>query len=241
MTQFFAKKGNSRELVRTIRRHEVGAPKKATLEEIRPFLHTHANVIKYNEIHHVMQQFNDGNGIYIRGAGAGNIIRRNYIHDLLAPTVMQSSIRTDGGQRDTLITENLVYRCVAQGMQIKLNNKAINNIIADIRPAPTRVRSALPCFSNSMKGHSPEEPTCATFSSTLARKSSSIRKQGTSAPLWEHLPKMPTPTTTSTSVPATPPSEKLFWRRSKEQGWTRTALPKTHSSLTPQTVIFGPR
>ena len=101
MTQFFAKKGNSRELVRTIRRHEVGSPKKATLEEIRPFLHTHDNVIEYNEIHHVMQQLNDGNGIYIRGAGAGNIIRRNYIHDLLAPTVMQSSIRTDGGQRDT--------------------------------------------------------------------------------------------------------------------------------------------
>ncbi len=54
-------------------------------------------------------QLNDGNGIYIRGAGAGNVIRRNYIHDLLASTVMQSSIRTDGGQRDTLITENLRF------------------------------------------------------------------------------------------------------------------------------------
>ena len=134
MTQFFAKKENSRELVRTIRRHETGPTKKATLEQIRPFLHTHDNLIEHNEIHHVMQQLNDGNGIYIRGAGAGNIIRRNYIHDLLTPTVMQSSIRTDGGQRDTLITENLIYRCIAQGMHIKLNNRAINNIIADIRP-----------------------------------------------------------------------------------------------------------
>ncbi len=152
MTQFFAKKGNSRELVRTIRRHEVGSPKKATLEEIRPFLHTHDNVIEYNEIHHVMQQLNDGNGIYIRGAGAGNIIRRNYIHDLLAPTVMQSSIRTDGGQRDTLITENLVYRCVAQGMQIKLNNKAINNIIADIRPGTHKGEERTPMFLKLYEG-----------------------------------------------------------------------------------------
>ena len=47
---------------------------------------------------------------------------------------MQSSIRTDGGQRDTLITENVIFRCVSQGMQIKLNNRAINNVIADIRP-----------------------------------------------------------------------------------------------------------
>ncbi|MDB2673517.1 right-handed parallel beta-helix repeat-containing protein [Akkermansiaceae bacterium] len=152
MTQFFAKKGNSRELVRTIRRHEVGPPKKKTLEEIRPFLHTHDNLIEYNEIHHVMQQLNDGNGIYIRGAGAGNIICRNYIHDLLAPTVMQSSIRTDGGQRDTLITENLIYRCIAQGMQIKLNNRAINNVIADIRPGTHKGEKRTPMFLKLYEG-----------------------------------------------------------------------------------------
>lgn len=152
MTQFFAKKGNSRELVSTIRRHEVGPPKKSTLEEIRPFLHTHDNLIEYNEIHNAMQQLNDGNGIYIRGAGAGNIIRRNYIHDLLAPTVMQSSIRTDGGQHDTLITENLIYRCVAQGMQIKLNNRAINNVIADIRPGTHKGEVRTPMFLKLYEG-----------------------------------------------------------------------------------------
>lgn len=152
MTQFFSKKGNSRELVRTIRRHETGPTPKATLEQVRPFLHTHDNVIEYNEIHHVMQQLNDGNGIYIRGAGSGNIIRRNYIHDLLAPTVMQSSIRTDGGQRDTLITENLIYRCVAQAMQVKLNNRAINNIIADIRPGTHKGEERTPMFLKLYEG-----------------------------------------------------------------------------------------
>ena len=152
MTQFFSKKGNSRELVRTIRRHETGPTKNATLEKIRPFLHTHDNLIEYNEIHHAMQQLNDGNGIYIRGAGAGNIIKRNYIHDLLAPTVMQSSIRTDGGQRDTLITENLIYRCVAQGMQIKLNNHCTNNIIADIRPGTHKGKERAPMFLKLYEG-----------------------------------------------------------------------------------------
>ncbi len=147
------RKGNGRELVRTIRRHEVGPIKnKSTLEEVRPYLHTHDNLIEYNEIHHIMEELNDGNGIYIRGCGSGNIIRRNYIHDLLAPTVMQSSIRTDGGQRDTLITENLIYRCVAQGMQVKLNNRAINNVIADIRPGTHQGEERLPMYFKLYEG-----------------------------------------------------------------------------------------
>lgn len=78
----------------------------------------------------------DGNGIYIRGAGAGNVIRRNYIHHLVAPTKMQSAIRTDGGQRDTLIAENLIYQCTSQGIILKLNNRCENNIVADIIAPP---------------------------------------------------------------------------------------------------------
>jgi hypothetical protein len=78
----------------------------------------------------------DGNGIYIRGAGAGNVIRRNYIHHLVTPMLMQAAIRTDGGQRDTLIAENLIYKCMAQGIILKLNNRAENNIIADVLAPP---------------------------------------------------------------------------------------------------------
>ena len=135
MTRFFARP-DARELVRTIRWHEVGGgPGRKTLQQVRPFLHTHDNLIEYNEIHHAMEQLADGNGIYVRGAGAGNVIRRNYVHHLVAPTHMQAAIRTDGGQRDTLIAENLIYRCASQGIKLKLNNRAENNIIADvIRP-----------------------------------------------------------------------------------------------------------
>ena len=132
MTHFFARP-DARELVRTIRWHEVGgAPRKARLEDVRPFLHTHDNQIEYNEIHHAMEMLGDGNGIYVRGAGAGNVIRRNYIHHLVAPTRMQSAIRTDGGQRDTLIAENVIYKCGSQGIKLKLNNRSENNIIADV-------------------------------------------------------------------------------------------------------------
>lgn len=136
MTRFF-EEGDGRELQRTLRRHEIGKlPKKPTLEAVRPFLHTHDNLIEYNEIHHSMERLGDGNAIYIRGAGAGNVIRRNYIHHLVARIHMQCAIRTDGGQMDTLIAENLIYKCTAQGIMMKLNTRVENNIVADIIAPP---------------------------------------------------------------------------------------------------------
>ncbi|MCS7469945.1 right-handed parallel beta-helix repeat-containing protein [Stieleria sp. ICT_E10.1] len=135
MTHFFDR--NGRELCRTIRKHEVGdVPRNPTLEEVRTYLHSRDNTIESNEIHHVMETMGDGNGIYIRGAGAGNVIRRNYIHHLVTPMLMQAAIRTDGGQRDTLIAENLIYKCMAQGIILKLNNRAENNIVADVLAPP---------------------------------------------------------------------------------------------------------
>lgn len=135
MTDFFRRSG--RELCRTIRRHEIARmPKQPQLDDVRPYLHTHDNLIESNEIHHAMEMLGDGNGIYIRGAGAGNVIRRNYIHHLVAPMKMQAAIRTDGGQKDTLIAENLIYKCMAQGIIIKLNTHCENNIVADIIAPP---------------------------------------------------------------------------------------------------------
>ncbi|WP_404305313.1 right-handed parallel beta-helix repeat-containing protein [Neorhodopirellula lusitana] len=135
MTDFFVK--NGRELGRTIRRHEITKlPKKPTLEDVRPYLHTRNNSIDSNEIHHAMEMLGDGNAIYIRGAGAGNEIRGNYVHHLVAPMIMQCAIRTDGGQMDTLIADNLIYKCTSQGIMLKLNNRCENNIVADIIAPP---------------------------------------------------------------------------------------------------------
>ena len=135
MTDFFLK--NGRELGRTLRHHEiVNLPTKPTLEDVRPYLHTRDNMIESNEIHHAMEMMGDGNAVYIRGAGAGNVIRRNYIHHLVAPMIMQAAIRTDGGQMDTLIAENLIYKCTSQGILLNLNNRCENNVVADIIAPP---------------------------------------------------------------------------------------------------------
>lgn len=153
MTDFFSKHGNARELVRTIRRNEVSLPKKElSIDDVRPFLHSHDNLIENNEIHHGMQVLGDGNGIYIRGSGARNIIRRNYIHHFLSSIVLQSAIRTDGGQRDTLISENLVYRCTAQGIQVKLNNRCENNIIVDLITGTHKGESIPPTYLKLREG-----------------------------------------------------------------------------------------
>ncbi len=135
MTDFFTRQG--RELSKTIRRHEIAAlPKQPELKDVRPYLHTRDNLIERNEIHHAMESLGDGNAIYIRGAGGGNVIRRNYIHHLVAPMIMQAAIRTDGGQMDTTIAENLIYKCTSQGIVMKLNTRVENNIVADIIAPP---------------------------------------------------------------------------------------------------------
>ena len=136
MTHFFERADN-RELVRTIRWHEVGGgPSRKTDAETLPYKHSHDNMIEYNEIHHVMEKMGDGNGIYVRGAGSDNVLRRNYIHHLVAPMHMQAALRTDGGQRDTLIAENIIYKCTAQGIILKLNNRAENNFVIDVIAPP---------------------------------------------------------------------------------------------------------
>lgn len=135
MSHFFAR--NGRELTRTIRWHELqGVSKNADREDVLPYFHTHDNLIEYNEIHHSMLKMGDGNAIYIRGAGEGNIIRGNYIHDMIGETLMQAAIRTDGGQTGTLIAQNLIYKCTSQGILIKLDNKVENNIVADVIAPP---------------------------------------------------------------------------------------------------------
>lgn len=138
----FFERPDARELVRTVRSHEVDLTQDLDdWEAALPYLHTHDNLIEYNEIHHVMGEMADGNGIYIRGAGAGNVIRRNYIHHLLGPTRMQAAIRTDGGQRDTVMAENVIYQCTSKGIVLKLNNRVENNVVVDLVEAQFRGES----------------------------------------------------------------------------------------------------
>ena len=50
--------------------------------------------------------------------------------------IMQAAIRTDGGQTDTTIAENLIYQCTSQGIILKLNNRCENNIVAEMIAPP---------------------------------------------------------------------------------------------------------
>ena len=76
----------------------------------------------------MMQIMGDGNAIYLSATGPFNIVRRNYVHDIFNCV---AAIRTDGWQKDTQVTENIVYKC-SGGIQRKNYNHIENNIIADL-------------------------------------------------------------------------------------------------------------
>ncbi|OVE78355.1 hypothetical protein BVX99_00170, partial [bacterium F16] len=96
-----------------------------------PLLHSRENLIEYNHIHDVMQVMGDGNGIYISGAGGGNIIRFNVVGPCPSPT-MAEGIRCDDDQHHTIIHGNLIYNQGgnATGITLKGINRVTNNIMA---------------------------------------------------------------------------------------------------------------
>jgi len=122
---------------RTIRWHELppSVSEGHYWRRVIPFLHARDNMdnmVEGNEIYRVIEKLGDGAAINISGAGEGNVIRRNYIHDLFNTDAV-AGIRTDGWQSGTLITENILYRCAVSGIQLKNRNHIENNILVDTR------------------------------------------------------------------------------------------------------------
>jgi hypothetical protein len=115
----------------TVRRKEIDIRGGFTLSRVKSYLHTRNNLVEYNEIYDVMQILGDGNGIYVRFTGPGNIIRRNYVHHVLAPGA-NAGIRCDDSQMDTEIYENVIYKCTKSGITIKGSNTIHNNLLVDI-------------------------------------------------------------------------------------------------------------
>ena len=102
--------------------------------EITPYLHTRDNLVEYNEIFRVGELMGDGSALNISGAGEGNIIRRNYLHDIYNP-MLHSAIRIDDYQRGTMIEENVIFRTnTFCGVLVKHENYWINNVIVDVTP-----------------------------------------------------------------------------------------------------------
>ena len=98
-----------------------------------PLYHGRNNVLEGNEITDVMEAMGDGNGIYVSGAGGGNILRRNRIHDCPSP-LMYEAIRCDDDQHGTLIEGNVIYRI--GGAAIGIANKGLNDIVGNIVACP---------------------------------------------------------------------------------------------------------
>jgi len=101
------------------------------------YIHARHNLLEYNEITHSVQKLSDGNAIYVSGAGAGNIIRYNYIHDNLSHH-LPAPIRCDDDQHETLIHGNVLYnnRAFAAGIASKGVNDISNNFIVGSLLAP---------------------------------------------------------------------------------------------------------
>ena len=81
-----------------------------------------------------MQRLGDGAGINVTGAGEGNLIRRNYVHDIFASEWVSGCLRTDDWQRGTTWEENVIYRSNAGAWEYKGANNAINNYAIDLLP-----------------------------------------------------------------------------------------------------------
>jgi parallel beta-helix repeat protein len=120
---------NNRECSKQIRWAEVGEAK--GWDYTVGFLHVHNNIIEDNEAYRMCEIGYDGAVINITGNGEGNVIRRNYIHDIIHGGA-DGVIRLDANGRGTLITDNIIYRCAPQGIVLNdRNNHVENNIVAD--------------------------------------------------------------------------------------------------------------
>jgi hypothetical protein len=104
-----------------------------------PLMHSRDNLIEYNRIHDVMQIMGDGNGIYVSGAGGGNVVRFNVVGPCPSPT-MSEGIRCDDDQHHTILHGNLIYHLGgrATGITLKGINRVTNNILANPLCTPRR-------------------------------------------------------------------------------------------------------
>jgi parallel beta-helix repeat protein len=108
-------------------------------EKREPFLHGRNNVVERNEIHNVMQIMDDGNGIYVSGAGGGNVVRENFVHDCPSKH-FREGIRCDDDQFETTIERNVLWRLGGRAtyVVIKGRNDVIGNIFAEPLRSPQR-------------------------------------------------------------------------------------------------------
>lgn len=110
------------------------------------YMHARGNLVEENEFFSVMERMGDGNAIYVSGAGGGNIIRKNLIHN--SWNNLEAAIRCDDDQHETLIEQNIVFDTGSAGnaIQLKGRNDMINNFIVGSDQTPGHKHYGLICF-----------------------------------------------------------------------------------------------
>jgi hypothetical protein len=117
----------------------VSAPNPGYAYSVPP--HQGNNRISLNVVDHVMQLLNDGSGIYVDGIQPGTVIDHNVVHDIVATPahifkILIFGIYLDGGSREFLVRDNLVYRSEDGGIflnsyPLNEHNTVTNNIFVD--------------------------------------------------------------------------------------------------------------
>lgn len=95
-------------------------------------IHTRRNIIENNELFNCVEIMGDGNAIYLSGCGENNIVRHNYIHDMIIPRAHAAGVRTDGVTRSVCLENNLFYNISSSAIVLKDINHATDNIMIDV-------------------------------------------------------------------------------------------------------------
>ena len=93
-------------------------------------LHSRNNIIENNDLSWGVERLGDGNIIYLSGCGENNIIRHNYIHDIVNPHA-SAAVRTDAMTRTVRFENNLFYNINHSAIALKDVNHASDNIMID--------------------------------------------------------------------------------------------------------------
>jgi parallel beta-helix repeat protein len=100
-------------------------------------LHSRDNVVEYNEFHHCVSVMGDGNPVYLSGAGNGNVVRYNYIHNNRSKH-SGTPMRTDEYQYFTSFIGNVSFNNRG-GIALKAwGHKASDNLFVDMGPSDWR-------------------------------------------------------------------------------------------------------
>ena len=102
------------------------------------YMHSRDNYIAFNDISQVMEDANDGGGIYNFGGGKNNVIDNNRVHDITSPvpnSEQGTGIYLDEYSSNWIVKNNVIYGVDgSKGSPLLLKgpgNKITNNIVVD--------------------------------------------------------------------------------------------------------------